>query len=382
MADWLGMNGHTINVICAPPYYPEWQVNHGYSSWKYNKEVLKNQTIYRCPIWIPIQPSGFKRIVHLISFALSSFPILLLRILWQPNVVICVEPSLFNSLGAIIIAKLSRSKSILHIQDFEVDAAFSLGIVKSSLLKYYAYKIEGFLMNRFDKVSTISESMYARLDKKGISTHKKLLFPNWVDTKSIYPLKVASSYRANLKISDDTVVVLYSGNMGEKQGLEIIIQAAKELKNENIQFIMCGSGVALEGLKNLAKDLKNVLWLSLQPFERFNEFLNIADIHLLPQKTGVSDLVMPSKLTGMLASGRPIIATADVDTQVEKVVQRCGVVVSPGNSMEFTRSIKMLSENIELRESLGVKAREYADNNLQYEVIMKKFEKELLELVR
>ena len=132
----------------------------------------------------------------------------------------------------------------------------------------------------------------------------------------------------------------------------------------------------------MAKDLKNILWLPLQPLEMLNDFLNVADIHLLPQQEGAADLVMPSKLTGMLASGRAIVATSDTGTQVEKVVQRCGVVVAPGDNTTLLQSIKMLLEDTELRENLGVKAREYAVSNLQYEVIMKKFEKELLKLMR
>jgi colanic acid biosynthesis glycosyl transferase WcaI len=296
--------------------------------------------------------------------------------------VICVEPSLFNSFGAIIAGKLSGAKSILHIQDFEVDAAFELGIVKVKWLKHFVYGVERFLMNRFDKVSTISEAMLEKLNKKSVDPVRQIFLPNWVDTTSIYPLETISRYRTELNIPSNKIVALYSGNMGEKQGLEIVIQAAKKLENENIQFIMCGSGAALERLKILAKELKNILWLPLQPFEHLNEFLNVADIHLLPQQSGVADLVMPSKLTGMLASGKPIIATADVDTQVEKVVKECGIVVSTGNVMEFVKSIRMLSENVELRENLGIKARTYADNHLQYEVIMKKFEIELLKLVR
>ena len=295
---------------------------------------------------------------------------------------ICVEPPLFNSFGAIIAGKLSGAKSILHIQDFEVDAAFELSIVRVKWLKHFVYGVERFLMNRFDKVSTISEAMLEKLNKKSVDPVRQIFLPNWVDITSIYPLETVSNYRTELSISPNKIVALYSGNMGEKQGLEIVIQAAKELESENIQFIMCGSGVALERLRVLAMDLKNILWLPLQPLERLNDFLNVADIHLLPQQAGAADLVMPSKLTGMLASGRPIIATSDVDTQVEKVVKECGVVVAPGDSVAFSQSIKMLSENVELRESLGVKAREYADNNLQYEVIMKKFENELLELVR
>ena len=382
MLDWLVEQNYEARVVCAPPYYPQWQIGEGYSSWKYKIENSLNKKVYRCPLWVPAKPSGLKRLIHLASFALSSFPIVLKQIFWKPDVVICVEPPLFNSFGAIIVSKLSGAKSILHIQDYEVDAAFELGIVKFKWLKSFIYAVEQFLMNRFDKVSTISEAMLDRLNKKGITSSKQLFFPNWVDTTFIYPLENPSIYRAELNISLSKTVALYSGNMGEKQGLEIVIQAAKELENENIQFIMCGSGSALERLKVLAKDLKNIIWLPLQPLERLNDFLNVADIHLLPQLAGAADLVMPSKLTGMLASGKPIIATADVYTQVEKVVQGCGVVVAPGDNTAFSQSIKTLSEDVELRERLGVKARKYADNNLQYEVIMKKFEKELLELSR
>ena len=382
MLDWLVEQNYEARVVCAPPYYPQWQIGEGYSSWKYKIENSLNKKVYRCPLWVPVKPSGLKRLIHLASFALSSFPIVLKQIFWKPDVVICIEPPLFNSFSAIITSKLSGAKSILHIQDFEVDAAFELGIVKAGWLKSFIYAVERFLMNRFDKVSTISEAMLDKLNKKGVDSIKQLFFPNWVDTAFIYPLENPSIYRAELNISLSKAVALYSGNMGEKQGLEIVIQAAKELENENVQFIMCGSGSALERLKVLAKDLKNIIWLPLQPLERLNDFLNVADIHLLPQQAGAADLVMPSKLIGMLASGRPIIATADVGTQVEKVVQGCGVVVAPGDNTAFSQSIKTLSEDVELRERLGVKARKYADNNLQYEVIMKKFEKELLELVR
>ena len=382
MISWLAERGHEVRVVCAPPYYPQWRVGKGYSSWKFQIENSLNKKVYRCPLWVPAKPSGLKRLIHLASFAFSSLPIVLRQIIWRPAVVICVEPPLFNSFGAIIAGKLSGAKSILHIQDFEVDAAFELSIVRVKWLKHFVYGVERFLMNRFDKVSTISEAMLEKLNKKSVDPVRQIFLPNWVDITSIYPLETVSNYRTELSISPNKIVALYSGNMGEKQGLEIVIQAAKELESENIQFIMCGSGAALERLRVLAMDLKNILWLPLQPLERLNDFLNVADIHLLPQQAGAADLVMPSKLTGMLASGRPIIATADIDTQVEKVVRECGVVVAPGDSAEFLQSIKMLSENVELRDNLGVKAREYANNNLQYEVIMKKFEKELLELVR
>jgi colanic acid biosynthesis glycosyl transferase WcaI len=378
MTQWLAENDHDVRVICSPPYYPEWEVHQGFSAWKYKKEKQGNLTIYRCPLWIPKKPSGLSRLIHLASFALSSLPVVLRHIFWRPDVIICVEPPLFNSFGAIITSKLCRAKSILHIQDFEIDAAFELGIVKAGWLKKSIYGFESFLMRRFDKVSTISETMLKKLDEKQIAKDKQLFFPNWVDTDFIHPL-ASSSYREKLNISSTKTVALYSGNMGEKQGLEIVIEAARTLKE--IQFIMCGSGAAIERLKKLAEGLKNIIWLDLQPFELLNDFLNVADIHLLPQQAGAADLVMPSKLTGMLSSGTAIVATADIGTQVEQVVKQCGIVVPAGNTELFSQAIQDLSKDEKLRKNFGIEARKYAENNLEYQNIMKSFNKELITLI-
>ncbi|WP_029408447.1 glycosyltransferase WbuB [Thiomicrorhabdus sp. Milos-T2] len=381
MAQWLSDNGHDVLVICSPPYYPEWKVSEGYSAWKYQKQTSENLTVYRCPIWVPAKPSGLKRLVHLASFALTSLPVVLRHIFWRADVVICIEPPLFNSFGAILTSKLSGAKSILHIQDFEVDAAFELGIVKANWLKRFIYGFERFLMRRFDKVSTISEAMLDKLDQKNIPKDKQLFFPNWVDTSFIHPLETVSEYRAELNIPLDKPVVLYSGNMGEKQGLEIVIEAARNLKDQNIQFILCGSGAALERLQTLAEGLDNIIWLPLQPFERLNQFLNLADIHLLPQQAGAADLVMPSKLTGILSSGRPVVATAQQGTQVARVVEGKGSVVEPANTEAFTQAIEALANNPDLRIELGLKARDYAENNLEYNAIMRNFKTELKKLI-
>jgi colanic acid biosynthesis glycosyl transferase WcaI len=377
MAEWLSDHGHEVRVVCAPPYYPEWKISDGYSAWKYQKQSTENLTVYRCPIWVPAKPSGLKRLIHLASFALTSLPVVLRHIFWRADVIICVEPPLFNSFGAILASKLSGAKSILHIQDYEVDAAFELGIVKANWLKRFIYGVECFLMRRFNKVSTISEAMLKKLDEKGIEPNKQLFFPNWVDTTFIHPLNTVSEYRSELNIPLDTPVVLYSGNMGEKQGLEIVIKAAKNLADENIQFIMCGSGAALERLQILAESLDNIVWLPLQPFERLNDFLNLADIHLLPQQAGAADLVMPSKLTGILSSGRPVVATAEQGTQVACVVEGKGIVVEPADSEAFSAAIKTLANDQNLRDKLGFEARTYAENSLEYKAIMRNFESEL-----
>lgn len=381
MAQWLSEQGHEVRVVCAPPYYPEWQVHEGFSVWKYSKEKSENLTVYRCPIWVPEKVSGVKRLIHLSSFALSSFPVVFRHVFWRSDVVFCVEPSLFNSFAAIVAAKLSGAKSVLHIQDFEINAAFDLGIVKAGWLKKFIYGFERFLMHRFDRVSTISQSMMAKLDEKGVVEKNKLFFPNWVDTSIIYPLK-SSSYRGALNISDDTVVCLYSGNMGLKQGLEIIIEAAKLLRNEKIVFLMAGFGAAVDVLKEKSKGIENVVWLPLQPFEKLNEFLNVADIHLLPQQAGAADLVMPSKLTGMLSSGKSIVAIADKGTEVHRVLEGMAELTEPGNVEAFSQAILKLSRDAERRKKFGIAGRVYAEQNLSVNAIMQRFETEIQKLAQ
>ena len=377
MAQWLADNGNKVKVICSPPYYPEWKINQDYSSWRYTKETNGNLTVLRCPIWVPRKVTGIKRIIHLASFALSSFPVAIKQVLWKPEVVICIEPPIFNSFGALFTSKLSGAKSILHIQDFEIDAAFDLGIITSKRLKNYIYKFERFLLERFTKVSTISESMKKLLTKKGVSAERQLLFPNWVDTDFITPYQT-STYRTKLSIAENKIVALYSGNMGEKQGLEIIIKAAEALTD--ITFVMCGSGSALTRLRKQAAHLNNIIWLPLQPYENLCDFLNLADIHLLPQQSGAADLVMPSKLTGMLSSGKAIIATADEGTEIHSVLQSRGLTVRPEDTLGFINAIQYFVDHPDERINCGANARKYAESHLNYKAIMNNFFNELKKL--
>ena len=127
--------------------------------------------------------------------------------------------------------------------------------------------------------------------------------------------------------------------------------------------------------------LSNVIWRGLVPSEQLNELLNTADIHLLPQRGGASDLVMPSKLTGMLAGGRPVVATAVPGTQIADIVGNLGIVVLPEDPAALAAAIEQLANDQTLREQLGVAARAYAVENLSGNVILSRFERQLRELV-
>jgi colanic acid biosynthesis glycosyl transferase WcaI len=285
--------------------------------------------------------------------------------------------------GAVAFAHLRGAKAWLHIQDYEVDAAFDLGLIKGSRLRGWVEGAERWLMNRFDRVSTISGRMMDRAKAKGVPNSKRVFFPNWVDISAITPLGEPSPYRAELGIPEGVAVALYSGNMGGKQGLEILADAARLLagRPSEIQFVFCGDGAGRAGLEARCSGLTNVRFLDLQPMERLSDLLGMADIHLLPQRADAADLVMPSKLTGMLASGRAVVATALETTELGRVVMHdaaCGLIVAPEHPEAFAKAIQTLASDPVRRAAMGSRGRSYAERELDRDVILRRFESDLL----
>lgn len=390
MAEWLAGRGHTVEVVTAPPYYPAWRRGDGYPAWGYRNERWGQGGavgVTRCPLWVPARPSGLKRLVHLASFALSSAPVL-----WRalrdpsrrPNALVLVVPTLFTAPAALWLGRRYGVPVWLHVQDFEVDAMLGMGIVGGrGGLAGLAYRFERWCLQGATVASSITQRMVDRLLAKGVQPERVRLFPNWVDLSSIYPLPAPNAFRAELGLADGEVLVLYSGNIGEKQGLELVIEAARRLQGvPNLRFVLAGDGGARARLMAQAQGLTNLQWLPLQPAERLNLMLNAADIHVLPQRADAADLVMPSKLTGMLASGRAVVGTAAADTQLGGVLDRCGVRIEPGDSTALAQALQALAEQPARRATLGAAGRAYAQAELALEAILLKFEAGLLALAQ
>lgn len=382
LAFWLSKRASDVRVVTAPPYYPDWKVAKGFARYWFSSEVVQGVRVSRCPLWVPTNPGGAKRILHLASFAISSFPMVLKQGSWRPDIVFVVAPALFCAPAGWLLARLCGAKAWLHFQDFETDAAFELGILNGKKRRAFVEFVERQLLRRFDCVSTISEKMLDRLHNKGVEPEKSYLFPNWVDVNEIRPSTRPNVFRAELGILDDTVVALYSGNMGKKQGLEILAEAAKQLRNRpDILFLFSGNGAGRQELVDACQGLPNVRFIGLQPAERLNDLLNSADIHLLPQRQDAADLVMPSKLTGMLASGRPVIGTAAPGTQIERVLADSGgYCVAPGATGALCTAIMQLSGQAEDRARRGKLARKYAMDHLSHEAILNAFTQHLRHL--
>ncbi|CAE6695389.1 glycosyltransferase WbuB [Paraburkholderia haematera] len=383
MAVLLASSGHEVRVVCAPPYYPEWHVAADYVSWRYQREMRDGVTIWRAPLWVPARPNGLKRMLHLASFAVSSLPLLARQVLWRPDAAMLIAPTLMCAPATLALARLAGASAWVHIQDFEVDAAFDLGLLKSSRAARVARWIESTLLRRFDTVSSITPQMSSRVVQKGVEPSRVVCLPNWVDVSTIFPLARASGFRGLLGIPADQKVVLYSGNMGAKQGIETLADAAALLgARADVTFVFCGSGAAKESLLERCAGLKNCVFIALQPAEHLNELLNLADIHVLPQRGDAADLVMPSKLTGMFASGRAVVAMARRGTGLYDTVSPRGVVVPPDNAKALAAAITVLASDPERRAALGKAARDYAECALSPEATIGAFEERLVTLVR
>jgi colanic acid biosynthesis glycosyl transferase WcaI len=209
-----------------------------------------------------------------------------------------------------------------------------------------------------------------RLCSKGVIAGKTHYLPNWVDLARIKPPK-NGGYRTQLAIPKDAVVVLFSGTLSGKQGLMVIPEVARRLRSRrDIVFVVCGDGVMKSELEAAAADLSNIYFMPLQPPGRVSDLLAIADIHLLPQSPDAADLVLPSKLSGMLASGRPVIATCREGTEISEIVSQCGLVVAPENSLELAHAITALADDPETRKLLGRRARTFAENNFERDAVL------------
>jgi len=381
LTQYLAEKGHQVRVITTPPYYPHWQVQPRYSGWKYRSENWQGVRVFRCPIWVPRRPSGIKRLLHLVSFAFTSFPVLLGQYFWRPDLVLCIAPSILNAPFVLFTARLCGAKAWLHVQDFELDAAANLGMLPvGHRMAKLAGWVERWLLRRFDQISTISNRMLARLAQKGVAREKTFLFPNWVDTGLIFPLSTPQQpFKKELGIPADKIIVLYSGNMGYKQGLENVIEAARHLQAQpKIHFVLCGDGPVRAQLKSDAEGFPNVLFLPLQPLEKLNQLLNIADIHILPQRADAADLVMPSKLSGMLASGKAVIATANPGTEVAEIVGSLGVVVPPEDAPALANAILGLANDPERMHALGQKGLSWVIANWSREKVLADYCESLL----
>jgi colanic acid biosynthesis glycosyl transferase WcaI len=354
MAEALTSMGHKVRVVAGQPYYPQWCVFSGFSRLRWTRSNERGVDVVRCPHYVPAKPTGPRRIIHHVSFSISAlFPMLWSAMTYRPDIVIAVAPCIIAAPVARLSAMVSGAKGWLHVQDFELEAAMATGLVREGLAARLAKQFERLVLRSFDRVTSISTKMCERLVDKGVNPGKVAEVRNWAAVDDIQPLGRPSNYRERWNI-ETPHVALYSGNIANKQGVEVIVEVARVLRDRrDLTFVICGEGPNRARLEEGAHGLTNIRFFDLQPVDDLGELLGLATVHLLPQLASAADLVLPSKLGNMMASGVPIIATAAPGTGLAAEVEGCGLVVAPGDADALASAIEQLLDGGHLREISG-----------------------------
>ena len=383
MMEWLTKHGYDCTVITTFPYYPHWKVQHPYKNRWYKKEVMTfpgsdaSMKIYRCPSYVPAAPTGKKRIMQDFSFWSSMFWRVMKSVIFNEkfDLIITVAPPFHLAYLGLMLRKFTGGFLLYHIQDLQIDAAQDLNMLSNKRLLDRIYKMERDIIEKADYVSSISEGMIAKIQTK-VKKHV-FLFPNWADTDHFFPIKDRNCLKEKWGYRVSDTICMYAGAIGEKQGLENILSAAEDLLNQdNIKFIICGSGPYKEKLVQLAaeKQLLNVQFLPVQDLEVFNEFLNMADYHLILQKANAGDLVMPSKLTTILAVGGVCIVTSSPSTSLYNLVSKynVGYITEPDDHQLLSKLILNIKSD-DSYETKKENSRKYAMKYLNLDNIMQEF---------
>ncbi len=372
-----------VTVVTGNPYYPQWKLYNGYKN-SFTKEFLSDVLLFRSPLYIPNNPSGVKRLIQDALFFICSFFIVSLLIFKRKRfdlIFIPVPSFLLGFIGLYYRFFFSNAKVVYHIQDLQIDAAENLGMINNKPLLKILYGLERYILKHVDFVSTISEGMKGKILAKTPNLKQCLLFPNWINSKNIFPLipipPINDSLLRNKKI------IFYSGAIGEKQGLEMVLEAANFFnENTNLVFVISGEGPYKNKLQEYANKLKlsNVVFLNLLPINEFNEMLNRAYLHLVVQKESGSDLFLPSKLTNILGVGGAVIVTAAKGTSLYEIINKneCGIVIPPSDLNALCDTITLLVNDLIFQQNLKSKALDYAVNNLFQSSVTDKFIEKVL----
>jgi colanic acid biosynthesis glycosyl transferase WcaI len=377
----LASLGHKVTVCTAMPYYPQWHIHPHYTGKLFSREEHNGVNILRTWLWVPQQVSSAKRVVFEASFLAGSF----LRALHseKPDLMLVVSPPLGLGLSAVLLSRWLNVPYVFDVEDLQPDAAAEMGMLPRPLLPVL-YGLESMAYNRAAMISTISESMRQRIISKGISPEKVAVVPPAADNDLFAVGSTVNGRKFRQEHGlDGKFVVAHSGNMGVKQNLNLVLDAALRLKDRpEFIFFLTGDGAMKSELVNRARNLHldSVRFLSLQEKPEFLQMLAATDLALIVQRPTVSDIAFPSKTITLLSAARPVAAAVSQNSEVARVILKseAGEIIEPDDPSALAATIHDLSCNAKKRLSLGEAGRRYALSLWQETRVLKNFESFML----
>ena len=379
----LGRRGHKVEVVTALPWYREHKIEPGYAGKLFRYEDTPWGRITR----IHPFPGSDKRNLVRRAAGYAGFSALSAAIggRGEPaDAVLAVSPPLTLAPAGWAIAKRRKAAFVFNVQDIYPDVAIELGVLTDKRIIAASHRVERWSYDAADAVTVLSEDLRDNVARKTARPDKVRVIPNFVDTGWIEPSDHSNAYRREFGLEGKTVV-MYAGNVGLSQGLDLVIDAAAALAYEDdLVFVINGGGADRERLKTKARGLDNIRFVDTQPADRLPEVLAAGDIHLVTLKRGLARSSVPSKTYSILAAGRPLLASVDEASEVANVVERAGagVAVPPEDPEAFTKALRGLLDAPGTLERMGHAGRAFVEDWASPEAVALAYESLFEELRR
>ena len=365
--------GHQVEVLTGFPNYPGGVVYDGYKIKFYQREVVGNITIHRVPLYPSHNKNKFERIANYLSFLFCS-AVWGLFVTKKADVIYAYHPPITTAYSAIFLKIFKRAKLVIDIQDMWPDTLKTTGMISNDKIIRIIGQFCLLAYKFVDKIVVLSDGFKKVLTERGVPDQKIEVIHNWsldindqVDTKDVLREKVGFT----------KFTILFAGNMGPAQSLETIINAAKDLKDENIEFAFVGSGLSKDKLEKLAQSLNNVKFYGRVSKEEIGNYLDAADVLLVHLKRDeLFEVTIPSKIQAYLKCGKPILVGVLGDARNMIEGNGAGISFLPEDVESLKSAVKkMLSFNNSDLEIMGNNGKKFYDENLSLEVGSKKFDR-------
>jgi len=346
--------------------------------------VLDGVTVERVRHFVPCAPVSAVGRMRLDASWLWSTAVRSLGLQPRPDAIIIISPPFLAGLLGLLLGWRHRAPVLYHVQDLQIDAAIELGMLPSSLSRLLT-AIERVILSQVDLVSTVSEGMRKRLVAKTRTRRPVALFPNWTDAETMRPWPGANRFRDAWQLPASTVVVMYSGSLGRKQGVDLLLEAVHRL-GAGVHLVIAGDGAERSQLEEAARGMPalSVRFLPLVAAADLAEFLSAADIHCIPQRRAAEGLVMPSKLLNIMAVARPVVVTATAGSDLAEEVRRAdgGVVAEPEDAACLAEALRTLCADQPRRILLGGNARAHVIRHFASDTVLQRFAHQIMALIR
>ncbi len=378
LAVHLKQCGHEVTVSTGFPTAPSWKVWDGYEGRWWMREVIDGVPVLRTYLYVPKDPrKTIQRILFDTSFAISSF---IGQLFSKPvDLIVVVSPPLQIGLTGWLLGLLKGAPFFFHIKDLVPDAAVAVGMLDEGKWPVRLGRaMERFVYKRAKGIGVISPGFRSNLVAKGVPPEKIAILPDYIDPKQIQPGPLVNGFRSAHGIRPESFVVMYSGSVAAKQGLQTLLDAADRLRSvQDIVFYVIGEGPYLSELKTMhhSLGLPNLHFLPLQPREAMSKQFAAANILVVTQKKTVTDMVFPNKLLFYMAAARPVLAAVSATSETGRFIteNRVGMVVPPEDPQALAAAIQALKADFQNAQQLGQNARQVCMSHFDRKTVLTKF---------